>query len=218
MFRRTTIVVFVIMSVIVFVIMSVCSARPASALVDAGPWQHPVPGVLVRHFEPPACRFCAGHLGVDYRAAPGTIVGAAGAGTVSFAGSVGGTLHVVVLHAHPHAHALRTSYSFLESVSVRRGQRVRIGQTVGTAGGTGRNHGGDVVHFGLRLGDEYLDPMLLFRPPDLTRAVHLAPFESTRTLPAAGGERAALRRFAVGGRRAAIATLLPGPSLLLRRF
>ncbi|MGZ8753448.1 MAG: esterase/lipase family protein, partial [Acidimicrobiia bacterium] len=44
----------------------------------------------------------------------------------------------------------------------------------GTTGGpTGGHPPG--FHFGLRRGEEYLDPMLLFRPTDLARVVHLAP-------------------------------------------
>src|SRR5262249_11693323 len=32
-----------------------------------------------------------------------------------------------------------------------------------------------VLHFGLRVGDTYVDPMTLFRPVDLAKVVHLAP-------------------------------------------
>ena len=47
--------------------------------------------------------------------------------------------------------------------------------SLGTSGGTGTNHDGEVLHFGLRAGDEYLDPMLLFGAVDLASVVHLAP-------------------------------------------
>jgi hypothetical protein len=134
-------------------------------------WRRPVAGGVARAFEPPRSRYGPGHLGVDFLAAPGTPVGAAGPGEVSFAGTVGGSLHVVVAHAG----GLRTSYSFLAGVAVRRGQTVRAGTTLGTSGGTGANHGRDVVHFGLRSGDTYVDPMLLFGAVDLARVVHLAP-------------------------------------------
>jgi hypothetical protein len=55
------------------------------------------------------------------------------------------------------------------------GERVRAGQTIGTSGGEGQDHRVGVLHFSLRRGDTYLDPMLLFAPPDLARVVHLAP-------------------------------------------
>ena len=70
---------------------------------------------------------------------------------------------------------MRTSYSFLATVTVHRGQRVAAGEVLGTTGGTGPNHAPGVVHFGLRTGDEYVDPMLLFGAVDLTEVVHLAP-------------------------------------------
>ena len=55
--------------------------------------------------------------------APGTPVRAANAGEVTFAGNVAGSLHVVVAHAG----GLRTSYSFLATIAVRRGQHVARG-------------------------------------------------------------------------------------------
>ena len=59
---------------------------------------------------------------------------AANAGEVTFAGSVAGSLHVVVAHGG----GLRTSSSFLATITVRRGQRVARGDVVGTAGGGDR--------------------------------------------------------------------------------
>ena len=86
---------------------------------------------------------------------------AAADGVVAFAGQVGGQLHVVVLHAD----GVRTTYAFLRSIDVRRGDTVGQGQRVGTAA--------DTVHFGARIGDVYVDPVLLFGdgPPE----VHLVP-------------------------------------------
>src|SRR4029077_16692367 len=77
-------------------------------------WTRPVGGAVVRPFDPPQSRFGAGHLGADLAASPGTAVRAAGPGVVSFAGSVAGSLHVVVAHAG----SMRTSYSFLASITV----------------------------------------------------------------------------------------------------
>jgi murein DD-endopeptidase MepM/ murein hydrolase activator NlpD len=134
-------------------------------------WMRPVDGPVVRGFEPPHTRYGAGHLGVDFAARPGAPVRAAGAGVVVFAGRIGSTLHVVVLHVGN----LRTSYSFLASIRVHRGARVHAGDIVGTSGGRGEEHDGHVIHFGLRRGDEYLDPMTLFGAVDLPAVVHLAP-------------------------------------------
>jgi murein DD-endopeptidase MepM/ murein hydrolase activator NlpD len=134
-------------------------------------WQRPVAGRVVRPFQAPAFRYGAGHLGVDLAAAPGTPVRAAGAGTVVFAGVVAGTMHVVISHRPD----LRTSYSFLASIRVRRGEEVARGAVIATTGGRGDQHDGSVLHVGVRVGDTYVDPMQLFGPPDLAAVVHLAP-------------------------------------------
>ncbi|HEX5587943.1 MAG TPA: M23 family metallopeptidase, partial [Acidimicrobiia bacterium] len=149
---------------------SAASAALAGVPPDAA-WLRPVDGALVRPFEEPSSVYGAGHRGADLAAAPGTPVRAANDGEVTFAGSVAGTLHVTVTHAG----GLRTSYSFLQSVAVHTGDVVARGEVIGATGGTNDDHHGDVLHLGLRLGDRYLDPMLLFRPVDLTRVVHLAP-------------------------------------------
>src|SRR5439155_20875883 len=74
-----------------------------------------------------------------------------------------------------HAGNLRTSYSFLSSVSVRAGQSVARGDVVGLSGGVGTDHDSTVLHLGLRVGERYVDPMVLFRPADLTKLVRLVP-------------------------------------------
>lgn len=147
--------------------------------VDAGEqeWIPPVDGRVVAPFREPVSRYGAGHRGVDFAAAPGAAVRAANDGRVSFAGDVAGSVHVVVAHDG----GIRTSYSFLSRVDVGVGQQVRKGQIVGAAGGTGEGHGPGVLHFGVRIGERYVDPMLLLRPPDLTEIVRLVP----------AGERAA---------------------------
>jgi hypothetical protein len=143
----------------------------AAAPPGRGHWVRPVEGPVARSFAPPAHRYGPGHLGADFAVPPGTKVRAAGPGEVTIAGAVAGARHVVVAHAG----GLRTSYSFLATVTVHRGQRVASGEVLGTTGGSGPNHVPSVVHFGLRTGDEYIDPMLLFGAVDLTQVVHLAP-------------------------------------------
>ena len=94
------------------------AAFGASVPASAAPmvqWVRPVAGAVVRPFDAPRSRFGAGHLGVDLAATRGAAVRAAGAGVVSFAGSVAGARHVVVAHAGN----LRTSYSFLATIAVR---------------------------------------------------------------------------------------------------
>jgi len=150
-----------------------CFGVPAGAEPSDPPtgWLRPVDGAVVRPFEEPASRYGPGHRGADLAAAPGTVVRAANDGTVSFAGSVAGSLHAVVAHSGD----LRTSYSFLARVDVRTGQSVRRGDVLGITGGTGPAHAGGVLHLGLRVGDRYVDPMQLFEPTDLTELVRLVP-------------------------------------------
>ena len=157
---------------LVVVVALLMLGAPAIARADAAPvWIRPVDGAVVRPFDPPRTRFGAGHLGADLAVSAGAPVRAAGPGVVAFEGSIAGSRHVVIAHAGN----LRTSYSFLASIAVRRGEQVAAGAVVGTAGGTGEGHDGSVLHFGLRAGNTYLDPMALFRPVDLTAIVHLAP-------------------------------------------
>jgi murein DD-endopeptidase MepM/ murein hydrolase activator NlpD len=62
-----------------------------------------------------------------------------------------------------HGDGLRSSYSHLATLAVVAGDRVLIGQAVGTASGR--------LHLGVRAGDAYLDPALLFD----AGPVHLVP-------------------------------------------
>lgn len=184
----------------VFVCLVVCLAPAGATAAPSAGWVRPVPGPVDRPFDPPASRFGAGHLGVDLTAPPGTAVQAAGPGVVSFAGTVAGARHVVIAHAGN----LRTSYSFLASIAVRRGETVRAGQVVGTTGGRGEGHDGGVLHFGLRSGDTYLDPMTLFGPPDLTAIVHLAPTSVPPRPASVAGERRGLLAALARGARAVL--------------
>jgi|tagenome__1003787_1003787.scaffolds.fasta_scaffold20974937_3 hypothetical protein len=166
MSRRIGVVLLV---VVALVAVGPKPARAADATVAT--WIRPVSGAVVRPFDPPVSRFGAGHLGVDLAAPHGTPVRAAGPGVVSFAGRVARSLHVVVAHAGN----LRTSYSFLSTITVHRGDTVHAGQVVGTTGARDGIHDGTVLHFALRAGDTYVDPMALFRAIDLPSVVHLAP-------------------------------------------
>lgn len=134
-------------------------ARPAAGAGDTSVSQEapeavhylpPVDAVLADTFRPPDSPYGAGNRGIDYATAEGEPVGAAAAGEVVFAGRVGSALHAVVLHAD----GVRTSYSFLGTVAVRRGEAVEAGDTVGTAGAGG-------LHFGARVGETYVDPLAL---------------------------------------------------------
>jgi murein DD-endopeptidase MepM/ murein hydrolase activator NlpD len=126
-------------------------------------WTAPLGGAVTvtRPFDPPPDPFGAGHRGVDLAGAPGSPVRAAGDGVVVFAGMVAGR-PVVSLD---HAGGLRTTYEPV-TPAVGAGQHVARGSPIGvlTAG-----HAGCPVdaclHWGLRRGETYLDPLALLRPP-----------------------------------------------------
>jgi hypothetical protein len=147
------------------VVVIVVAGSPANAAGRdddrVSSYRPPVVAPVVDPFRPPAGPYAPGNRGLEYATVPGTPVTASGDGTVVFAGAVGGSRHVTVGHAD----GLRTSYSFLAEVSVRRGQRVRVGEVIGVAG--------ERVHFGVRdPADTYLDPALLLEGR-LHPAVHL---------------------------------------------
>ena len=155
----------VVLVLVLLMLVPVGSVTPVP-VARAGDWSPPVDGPVLRRFEPPAGPYGPGHRGVDFAATPGTPVRAAGAGVVSFAGRVAGAFHVVVAHAVPsEGGGLRTSYGYLRSVAVIRGAGVQQGAVLGISGGTGAGHTSGVVHFGLRVGGEYRDPLGLFGPP-----------------------------------------------------
>jgi hypothetical protein len=54
-------------------------------------------------------------------------------------------------------------------------------------GGIGQNHGGQVLHLGLRDGEAFVDPMELFGPTDLSELVRLAPVEPGGSRPSGPG-------------------------------
>lgn len=134
----------------------VASPSPSGA-ADGLRWRPPVtPVTVVALFDPPAQRWLAGHRGVDLRTSPGAIVRAAGAGRVTFAGTVAGRGVVTVDHGD-----LRTTYEPVDTM-VARGQDLTAGEALGTVStGTGHCGSGRCLHLGLRRGREYLDPMLL---------------------------------------------------------
>lgn len=134
-------------------------------------WVAPVDGpvVVVRPFAPPPWPWLPGHRGVDLAAVRGTIVRAAGGGTVTVAGDIAGRGVVVV--AHPDG--LRTTYEPVSPL-VSVGDVVAAGDALGTVADGAVHCGGPdpCLHWGLRRGHAYLDPMLLLEP---LRAVLLPP-------------------------------------------
>lgn len=129
---------------------------PAPA--HASPWVPPLPAPLevTRGFDPPETRYGPGHRGVDLAAPAGTVVRAAGAGRVSFAGVLAGRGVVAVVHGD-----LRTTYEPV-AAGVSVGDRVAVGEPLGLLE-RGHSPCRACLHWGLRRGDSYLDPLSLLR-------------------------------------------------------
>lgn len=151
------------------------SAGPAPALPAAGSWLWPVNGPVIQAFDPPDTPFGAGHRGIDIAASIGTTVLAPDAGVVAFAGRVGGQLFVTL----DHGGGLTSTYSWLSSSLVGRDDVVARGAPIAL---TGRGHpassGAAHLHFGVRLDGEYLDPLELLGPPNVSAFIRLAPLET----------------------------------------
>jgi murein DD-endopeptidase MepM/ murein hydrolase activator NlpD len=138
-------------------------AGPAPPVPPVALWSAPLDGDLAvaRPFDPPVNPFAAGHRGVDLGGTPLSPVLAAGDGVVVFAGMVAGRPVVSIAHAD----GLRTTYEPVDP-SVAAGQRVARGSPIGTLVG---GHAGcpreACLHWGLRRGETYLDPLALLRLP-----------------------------------------------------
>ena len=127
----------------------------AAAQSDRAPaaWKPPVDAPVVDPFRLPSSPWGAGNRGLAYGTADGDPVRAVDDGTVTFTDRVGTGLHVTV----DHGNGLRSTYAFLASALVVRGQRVTAGQVIGSAT-TG-------FHLTARVGDRYVDPARLLDGP-----------------------------------------------------
>ena len=96
------------------------------------------------------------HRGVDYAAATGTVIKAAGDGRVEFVGTKGGYGRVVILE---HGGGISTLYGHMSRFAkgLRRGQRVRQGVTIGYVGSSGAATGPH-LHYEYRLRGVHKDP------------------------------------------------------------
>ena len=140
-------------------------------------WPPPVTTPAVRSFETPACTWCAGHRGLEYRPPADTAVTAVAPGVVVFTGRVAGTGYVVVRLAD----GRRITYGFVHRLTVRPGQTVSQGQILARST--------DRLFLGVRVGEgdaaEYLDPQpLLGRWRGVPR---LVPVDGSAPRPARTG-------------------------------
>lgn len=125
------------------------------------PFALPVTDALVlRLFAAPTVRWGPGHRGVDLAAAPGTPVVAPADGAVTFAGPV--VDRGVLTISHPGG--LRTSVEPV-STGLVVGTVVARGQVVATVSdAAGHCRPRSCLHWGVRRGADYVDPLSLLGP------------------------------------------------------
>ncbi|WP_420809039.1 M23 family metallopeptidase [Amycolatopsis suaedae] len=112
---------------------------------------------VVRGYQAPATPYGPGHRGVDLAAAEGQQVLSAGPGVVVFAGQVAGRGVLSV----DHDGGLRTTYEPV-SPAVAAGDQVHLGQSIGAVvPGHPECPEPVCLHWGVRRGEEYLDPLPL---------------------------------------------------------
>ena len=129
----------------------------------------PPPGVL-RAFDPPAKPWLSGHRGVDLRASSdGAPVTSPASGTVSFAGVVVDRAVITV----DHGSGLRSSFEAVRT-DLEAGDAVAKGDVVGWIQ-PGHCTPAPCVHWGVRRGGEYLNPLAFVT--DLRPSVLLPPLD-----------------------------------------
>lgn len=136
----------------------------------------------------PILNYIHAHQGVDYAAATGTSIKAAGDGRVSFVGKKGGYGKVVILE---HGGGISTLYAHMSEFvrGVRPGQRVIQGQNIGYVGSTGDTTGPH-LHYEYRVNGIHKNPRTV-RLPDAAPipAEYLADFRSKAGAPLAALEQ-----------------------------
>ena len=118
---------------------------------------------VLRGWEPPATVYGPGHRGVDLAAPAGTPVRAVAPGRVAFAGRVAGRGVISVDLEGTGDPPLRTTYEPV-TAAVEEGEEVEPGEVIGTVDASGSHCATTCVHWGLRRGEGYLDPLSLLPP------------------------------------------------------
>jgi murein DD-endopeptidase MepM/ murein hydrolase activator NlpD len=167
--RRETNVVAGVMLLGVVLVGGHPSAVTASPAFGTYEW--PVKGPIIRFFEPPPTPYSAGHRGIDIAVPFGTPIHAPADGIVTFAGWVAGAMFVTL----DHGDGVKTSYSWLSGLVVKKGDSVHREEVIAFTG-----HGHPEVptphlHFSARLNGVYVDPLLLLKGLDLVSLIRLAP-------------------------------------------
>jgi len=107
----------------------------------------------------PFKRTTAFHEGADLAAFYGATITSTAPGKVTFAGTKGGYGRVIEID---HGNGFKTRYGHLNSIAVKAGQDVAIGQKIGTMGSTGRSTGPH-LHYEVYYRGKSYDPIKFLR-------------------------------------------------------
>lgn len=132
-------------------------AQPPAA--PPATWQWPVSSRRVlQPFRAPESLFGPGHRGMDVAVEAAHEVRAVADGVVRFVGEVAGVPIVSIDHGR-----LRSTYQPVVA-SVRIGDHITAGASLGMVADTKGHCSVTCLHVGARLGDDYLDPLRLLSP------------------------------------------------------
>ena len=134
------------------------SSDPSKKLPTISPrssskFSWPVRGKILSHYGAKSSGLF--NDGINISAARGTAVKAAENGVVAYAGNeVKGMGNLIIVQ---HASGWMTVYAHMDSLAVRRGTRVNVGQQIGTVGTTGKVDAPQ-LHFEIRKGTKAYNP------------------------------------------------------------
>jgi murein DD-endopeptidase MepM/ murein hydrolase activator NlpD len=126
-------------------------ATTGTGQVSAAGFVWPTHGILTSPF---GWRWGRMHEGIDIAAPTGTPIVAAAAGTVIYAGWMGGYGNMVIID---HGNGVATAYGHQSAIYVTAGA-VSQGQVIGAVGSTGHSTGPH-LHFEVRINGSPVDPM-----------------------------------------------------------
>lgn len=139
-----------------------CEMPPGWAAID-GEYKWPIPGcyTITSKFGPridPIEYLDGFHSGLDIGGPYRTPIIAAKDGVVKKAGKLGNAGNAVIIK---HNDGTETRYYHLDSIIVKKKDKVTAGQIVGYEGSTGKSTGPH-LHFEIRINGEAVDPLLYF--------------------------------------------------------
>ena len=108
---------------------------------------NPTTGVITSRFGSIASIRSGPHTGLDIGASTGTPIKACAAGTVTYAGWMGGYGNLIII---THSSSVKTYYGHCSKINVSNGQTVSQGQLIGLVGSTG-NSTGPHLHLEVRV-------------------------------------------------------------------